>query len=247
MPNILSQPPIYDNILKDTGEYTYEWQNWINRLHSFASPLAFLFNEALVLNPDFHWSRVIGNTSTTTDGEFVEKWFVKSNGSAFTITPAFYTSTINNAETGSQRYINVSIPTPSSNDFEIYQSFPNYLSKYHNRKIVCTALLKNNNSNRHNLRFYAGFDTNNDGTDDYSVRGKTVRIEGDQKEQITALLETPTINTDNQNNTVRLKLLLTELDSAVDINIFYIKFEFGLKPSDIVIDHILEKVRIDNA
>lgn len=245
----VDEPPIYDGLLKSdlSNESTHEWQQWFNTLQDAVSSHNNLSNSALTLNPDFHWSRTVGNTPTTSDGEFVEKWNVTSNGSSFTITPTFYTSTTDNANTGSQRYVNVAIPTPGVNDFEIYQDFANKLSKYEDQQIAVSALIKNNNANRHNIKFYVGFDTNNDGTDEFSITSKVIRILDNQKESLTAVFNAPSIITDNQNNTVTLKLLLSDMSAAVDIDIFYIKFEFSDHFTPLIVDHIIEKVRIDNA
>ena len=201
----LDEPPVYDKLLNNNGEHSLEWSRWFNRLHQYVKEFSFLSNDYLTINPDFHWSRTKGNTATTADGEFVEEWFVKADSVPFTITPTFYTSTTFSSDTGSQRYVNISIPTPDpAKQFDIYQQYPNYLSKFQNKDIAVSALIKNNNSNRNTVRFYLGIDTDNSGTDDFIAQSKSMIIDSDTT-QLSSIFKSPVIDADNQSNTVTIK------------------------------------------
>lgn len=238
--------PIQDNPLKTNGEFGPRWRDWLNSIHSFISTHSFLNNNSHTINPDFHWARVNGGAPRTTDGEFMDNWFVKSNGSTFTITPTIYTNSYPSSQTGSKHYANINITTPTANDFEIYQSLPNYTARFQNKEISTQSLIQNNGSNRFTLRYYVGFDTNNDGTDEHFTRGKGIYVKPGINE-LGSLLKLPKVDDNNQNTTITLKLLATELNNPVDFNLFHVKFEDSDMPTPLFVDHTLEKLKIDNA
>lgn len=246
MTKIFNLPPIQDNALKENGEFNVRWRDWLNSIHSFINTHTYLNNNSHTLNPDFHWARVNGGAPKSTDGEFMDQWFVKSNGSTFTITPTIYTDSYPSSQTGSKHYANVAITTPASNDFEIYQSFPNYTSRFQNKDISTHSLIRNNGSNRFNLRYYIGFDTDNDGTDEHFIRGKAVHVVPGINE-IGNNFKVPEVADNNQNTTITLKLLATELTDPVNFDLFHAKFEDSDMTTPLFVDHTLEKLKIDNA
>lgn len=179
------------------------------------------------------------------DGEFQDKWFAKSNGSTFKITPTVYTDSYPSSETGSKHYAHVEVTTPTSNDFEIYQKFPNYTTRFQNKNIAAHTIIKNNTSTRFKMRYYVGFDTNTDGTDEHFVRGKSSLLK-EGINYLNDLLQTPEVASHNQNTLVTLKLLATDLTDPVDFNVYASKFEDGEKTTSLFVDHTLEKLKVDN-
>jgi hypothetical protein len=236
--------PLYDRMVENNYTST-NWFPWFTTLHRNIQHLNTLPNNHLVLNPDFHWSRTKGNTPTVADGEFVEEWDVRSNGMTFSITPTFYTSTQPSSLTGSQRYVNVDITAVNSNEFEIYQQIANKISKFQNKKITFTALIDNKETFSFKIKFYVGFDTNDDGTDDVTAISKAVHINPGVQE-VMVLVETPKITADNQANKINLKLLCFDLTSPIEFDLFFIKPEFSVITTNLLVDHTLEKVLIDN-
>jgi len=242
----LEEPPIYDGVLKETGEYALNWQNWINSIHGKIRTHDFNVNNHIPLNPDFHWSRIHGETPIVGDGETVDKWFVKSNGNSFTLTPTFYTDNTYTSATGSAHYINLTIPSALIADFEIYQTLANEVSKFQNKDIVASVLLKNNTSVSADIKFYIGYDMDNSGTDDYWDETSAMKIT-QADSLVYVVIPTTQISTNNQNHTISMKLLFTESSAAIDFDLFFIKFELTDQFSGIYVDHTFEKLRIDNA
>lgn len=240
-----NKPPIFDDVLTKENSPTANWLNWFNEAHRTFEAHNNLINDALVLNPDFNWSRTKGNTPTTADGEFVEKWDVISNGMTFSITPTYYTATENSSLTGSERYVNVAITAFNSSDFEIYQSIPKRIAKFQNREVTISFAANNNNNSKVQAKFYIGFDTNNDGIDEYSASSKTVFLENGF-DNFFVTIKTPAIAIDNQNNTVRIMMKLINISSSVDLDLYYIKPEFSNVMTALHVDHTLEKIKIDN-
>jgi hypothetical protein len=223
-----------------------KWEPWFTDVHRNLTNRNFLYSPHLNINPDFNWSRTVGNTPTTADGEFVEKWNVKANGMTFAITPTFYTSTAKSSDSGSERYVNVVISVPNSNDFEIYQTEANKISKYQEKKITFSAKIYNNGAAAVKAKFYVGFDTDNNGTDDESATSKIIYLKQGMND-IMALVETPEISIDNQANTIGYKLLLVDIPGTVNLDVYFIKLEFAEVSTNLVVNHVLEKVLIDNA
>jgi hypothetical protein len=184
-------------------------------------------------------------TYHTEDGEFMDKWWAKSNGNTFKITPTIYTDSYPSSETGSKHYAHVEVTSPTSNDFEIYQKFPNYTSRFQNKKLASHSIIHNNGSNRFKMRYYVGFDTNTDGTDEHFLRGKSLLLKPGLN-YLNDLLEIPRVESHNQNTLVTLKLLATDLTDPIDFNMYAGKFEDGIKSTALFVDHTLEKLKIDN-
>ncbi len=238
--------PVYHEITNDSNSLTNSWVPWHTSIHRNVQHLNYIPNPHLVLNPDFNWSRTKGNTPTTADGEFVEKWFVKANGMTFSITPTYYTSTTNSSDSGSERFVNVDITIVNSSPFILYQTFGNKLSKFQDKQLTYSARVFNNNSDVVKCKFQVGFDTNNDTTIDVTDES-TVHYIQPGPNDIVMRVDTSKITADNQNNTVYLQFVLFDLTVAIDLDVFFIKPEFATDSTPLLVDHILEKVLIDNA
>jgi len=244
MANLISACPIKDGVLSENAP-TQPWQAWLNTIGIKINNHATLTNDSLLINPDFHWSRTKGNTPTTTDGEFVEKWNVKANGMTFSITPTFYTNTTYSSYTGSDRYVNITINTVNSNEFIIYQTINKELSLFQNRKITISSFALNNVANSFKCKFYIGFDLTGGGTNTYSADGKSLTIANGEND-IVSTLTCPKVSTDNQTNVVTIALKLYDLVNPVNFNLYYIKPEVSETKTDLYVNHILEKLIIDN-
>lgn len=243
----ISPPPVNDPLMSLVSENKNKigsaWQDFHSKSQQMLDHHSNLTTDNALLNPDFHWSRTKGNTPTIADGEFVEKWNVKSNGMAFTITPTFHTSTTYSADSGSDRFINVSIPNPTSADFELYQEFPNTISLLHNKKLIVSGFAKNKGLESVKMKAVITFDINNDGTPEFVTNSKTFHT--GRESFFSFELQTPKITTDNQSNKQLIKLILFDLSVAVDLDLFYLKAEFNNLPTRLYVNHLLEKVKID--
>ena len=244
----LSLPPVYDKLIKENDFIHVEWQTWLNQIYDAVDNHGFLPNDHLVLNPDFHWSRTVGNTPTIGNGEFVEKWNVNVGGMTSTVTPTFYTSTVNNAQTGSQRYVNFDVTAITSNEYQIYQEIGNKLNKFEGKPISFSALIKNNGTKSIKLKFHVGFDVDNNGTEDIIKESKSIFVgaNGNEAELISATFLCPVENNDNQNNKVLIKMIIFDVTDPFEFDLYFIKPEFSKFITPIYVDQTLEKLKIDN-
>lgn len=241
---LISPVPLKDGML-NANKPTQPWQAWLSDLVNIINNHSALNNEHVNTNPDFHWSRTKGNTPTTVDGEFVEKWSVKSNGMTFSVTPTFYSSTTYSSDSGSDRYVNVNISVFNANEFVLYQSLPKKLSKLQSKNITVSGKVKNNTANKVNCYIYIGFDLTGGGVDSYSARSKAILLEsGDNNINVT--IECPSISVDNQTNVVTVALKLYGITNAVNLDVLYIKPEISGAQTALYVDHSLEKYKIDN-
>ena len=222
-----------------------QWQAWFIDIFNSINNSRALSNDPVTINPDFHWSRTKGNTPTTTDGSFVEQWNVKGGGMTYVITPTNYSSTSSGAGTGSARYAHVSITTVNGNEFSIYQSLPNRLSKLQGKNVTISSSIKNNLPSSVKCYFYIGFDLTGGGTDSYSGKSKVIYLSnGDNN--INATISCPDIGVDNQTNIVTAAIKFYDLSGPVNLDIFYVKPEVSDSPTALHVDHSLEKYKIDN-
>jgi hypothetical protein len=217
------------------------WLSWLNDLHRRVKNSGALSNDHTVLNPDFHWY----GTTITSDGQACNPWAITSNGATFTSTPTAYTSTNNNADTGSKQYINLAITAGTGGNFEFHQQADNKLSRYQNKRVTLSSKVTNNNSDPVKAHFYVGVDTNASGTDDHVQTSGTFDLASGLNVP-TASFDIPRIETDNQNNKVNIKLILENVTQPSDLDLHYIKDEFSSSPTVLNVDHSLEKYRIDN-
>jgi hypothetical protein len=242
--DVLSNAPSEPKIVDGDGKLTQTWQNWINDLKKHVFRSNSLKNDHNVLNPDFnHYG-----TTRSTDGEVCKPWQIKANGLTFTATPTAYTSTADNADTGSKQFINVDITAAAGQEFELFQKLTNQLSKYQKKSVTILAKVKNNGSFRLPIYFYIGVDTNNDGNDDFnSTSGRFFIEDNGIANTVTATFKVPEIAADNQNNKVTVRVSVGPISSPINFDILYVKDEFSDKPTVLQVDHTLEKIRIDNA
>lgn len=245
----ISQPPVFNKLLKDDDLVEVDWQTWLNQMYDAVDNHAFLPNNHLVLNPDFHWSRTVGNTPTIGNGEFVEEWDIDAGGMTSTATPTYYTSTANNAATGSERYVNFSVTAINSNDYQIYQEVPDKLNKFQGKAISFSALIKNNGTKTVKLKFHVGLDVDNNGTEDVITESKAIFVGANtnKAELITATFLCPVESTDNQNNNVFIKMIVYDVTDPFDFDLYFIKPEFSKFVTPLYVDQTLEKLKIDNA
>ncbi len=245
----ISQPPVFNKLLKEDDLVQVDWQTWLNQVYDALDNNAYLPNNHLALNPDFHWSRTVGNTPTIGNGEFVEEWDIDAGGMTSTVTPTFYTSTADNASTGSQRYVNFSVTAVNSNEYQIYQELPNKMSKFQGKSISFSALIKNNGTKAIKLKFHVGFDVDNSGTEDVVTESKAMytSINAGKAETMSATFLCPRESTDNQNNNVFIKLIVYEVTDPFDFDLYFIKPEFSTFITPLYVDQTLEKLKIDNA
>jgi hypothetical protein len=240
----IDQPPIRDDIVEGKSP-NRTWLYWFNSLFRAINDQGALLNTHLLLNPDFHWSRTTGNTPLTADGSFVEQWNIKSNGMTFAATPTYYTSTTDSSLTGSDRFVNMAISSPNSNEFSIYQTQSKGLSLLQNKTLTFSASLRNNIATELKAKFYIGFDTNNDGIDEHNSESRIFTIPQGFKNLFVSV-KTPKITTDNQTNNITYALKLQNLSGIPNFNLYYIKPELSGYQTSIYVDHTLEKLRIDN-
>ena len=244
MVNLISPPPIKDGVLQD-NKPTAVWQSWFNDVLQKLTDHSALSNSHTTVNPDFNWSRTKGNTPTTSDGSFVDGWSVKGGGMTYAVTPTGYTSTAGGSQTGSERYVRVVISTINANNFILYQTFPKKMSKYQGQKVTFSAKVSNANAAPVKCKFYIGFDMTGDGSDEYSASSKAIYVQnGDST--ISATVECPKVSVDNQTNVVTMSLVLFDLQSAVNLNIYSIKSEMSNNATDLRVDHSIEKYKLDN-
>jgi len=245
----VSQPPVFNRLTGDNDLVHVDWQTWMNQMYSAVDNNGLIPNDHPVLNPDFNWSRTVGNTPTVGNGEFVEQWDVDVGGMTSTVTPTFYTSTFNNARTGSERYVNFNVTAVTANEYQIYQEALNELNKFEGKTITFSSLIKNNGSNSNKLKFHVGFYVNNDGTEDFITenRGIFVSPSTGRAELITSTFQCPLESTDNQNNNVLIKLIVFDATAAFDFDLYFIKPEFSKFATPLYVDQTLEKLKIDNA
>lgn len=246
MTKVQDTVPIYNNLTTQNNEVGNEWSPWFTSLHRNVQHLNYLPNPHLVLNPDFNWSRTKGTTPTTSNGEFVEQWDVDAGGATFSITPTNYTSTTNSSGTGSELYPAIRISVTTANDFEIYQTSSNNIQKYQDKQLAFSIRIFNNNSDPVKAKFKVDFDTDNDTVIDVTSESKAVYIQPGIQD-IVMRVDTPVIATDNQTNTVYLKLVFFDLSGTPSLDLYFIKPEFATDSTPLVVDHIQEKVLIDNA
>lgn len=245
----ISQPPIFNKIIKEDNLVHVDWQTWLNQVYDVVDNHSYIPNDHVVLNPDFNWSRTVGNTPTVGNGEFVEEWNIDAGGMTSTVTPTFYTSTANNALSGSERYVNFSVTAINANEYVIFQEIDNKLNKFNGKPISFSALIKNNGSDSVKLKFHVGFDVNNDGTEDVISESKAIfaGINAGKAELLSSTILCPTEPTDNQNNKVIIKMIVYDVSSPFDFDLYFIKPEFSKFVTPLYVDQTLEKLKIDNA
>lgn len=245
----LSQPPVFNKLIKEDSLVHVDWQTWLNQIYDTVDNHSYIPNDHLVLNPDFNWSRTVGNTPTVGNGEFVEEWNVDVGGMTSTVTPTYYTATLNNSLTGSERFVNFNVAAINANEYQIYQEIDNKMNKFHGKPISFSALIKNNGVNSIKLKFHVGFDINNDGTEDIFTESKAVfsAINTGKAELLSATFLCPTESSDNQNNTVYIKMIIYDVSSPFDFDLYFIKPEFSKFVTPLYVDQTLEKLKIDNA
>lgn len=245
----VSQPPVFNKLTSDNDLVHVDWQTWLNQVYSAVDNNGLVPNDHVVLNPDFNWSRTVGNTPTVGNGEFVEQWDVDVGGMTSTVTPTFYTSTFNNAKTGSVRYVNFNITAITLNEYQIYQNVGTKLNKFEGKTITFSALIKNNGTKSIKLKFHVGFDVNNNGTEDVITESKTVFVNpnSNKAELITVTFQCPLESTDNQINKVFIKMIVFDATVGFDFDLYFIKPEFSKFLTPLYVDQTLEKLKIDNA
>ena len=245
----ISQPPVFNKLISGSDLVQVDWQTWVNQIYDAVDNHGFLPNDHVVLNPDFNWSRTKGNTPTVGNGEFVEEWDVDVGGMTSTVTPTFYTATLNNALTGSVRYVNFDVTAITSNNYEIYQTIDDKMNKFHNKPINFSALIKNNGAKTIKCKFHVGFDTNKDGTEDIVTESRAIFINPNsiKAELITVTFLCPTESSDNQNNRVYIKFIVFDVTDPFEFDLYFIKPEFSKFTTPLYVDQTLEKLKIDNA
>lgn len=242
----ISPPPLTSKSLDEKGFLTNEWQQWNLEMERQTSHHTNNTNHNALLNPDFHWSRTKGVTPTVADGEFVEQWWVKSNGMTFSITPTPYTQNTYTSDSGSDYYAHISITVENSNDFEIYQKLPNSTSTFQNKNIIITGFARNNDTETVKCRTEIGFDANKDGTPEIVTPSRSQSLQH-LGNFMMFNIKTPKVTATNQNNQQFVKYILYDLTAPVDIDLYYLKCEFNTIGTKLYVDHILEQLRIDNA
>lgn len=243
---LISPPPVINRMTDERGVLINNWALWHNELQQQTNHHTNLTNHNVLLNPDFHWSRTKGNTPTTADGEFVEKWLVKANGMTFSITPTFYVNNEYTSDSGSDRFVNIQITTVNSNEFEIYQEFPNSISNFQRKNVMVSGFARNNNAGTVKSKAVITFDTNDDGTPEFTATSRSQQLDNGGNFLMTQI-KTPKIAVSNQTNRQLVKYVFYDLSAPVDIDFFYLKTEFNTISTKLYVDHIMEKVRIDNA
>jgi len=243
----LAQAPVFNKIIDERDLNNVDWQTWFNQMYDSADNANILPNDHLALNPDFNWSRTKGNTPTVGDGEFVEEWNVDAGGMTSTVTPTYYTSTSNNSDTGSERYVNFDISGVTVNEYQIYQNLPNKLNKFNGKEICFSALIMNTGSNSIKLKFHIGLDVNNNGTEDVITESKAIFVSpGAQSQFISGTFSCPSESTDNQDNAVFVKVVIFDASNPFAFNLYFIKPEFSKFTTPLYVDQTLEKLKIDN-
>jgi hypothetical protein len=244
----ISQPPVFNTLTGESGLIAVDWQTWMNQMYDASNNFKLIPNNHIVLNPDFNWSRTVGNTPTVGNGEFVEEWDVDVGGMTSTVTPTYYTSIKDNALTGSERYVNFDVTAVTANEYEISQDLANQVSKFHEKPITFSALIMNNGASKIKVKFHVGFDIDNSGTEDFIEESRPGYVEPNlgKPELITATFRCPTSTSDNQANTVYVKMIILDATAAFDFDLYFIKPEFSLFVTPIYVDQTIEKLKIDN-
>jgi len=245
----LSQAPVFNKVINEEDLTNVDWQTWFNQVYDSIDNNNLLPNDHLVLNPDFNWSRTKGNTPTVGNGEFVEEWDVDVGGMTSTVTPTYYTSTINNSRTGSERYVNFNITAVTANEYEIYQTIGDKLNKFTNKVISFSALIMNTGTKAIKLKFHVGFDVNKDSTEDVITESSVIFVSpnSNKAELISAGFDCPVEAIDNQNNDVYVKMIVCDAVNPFSFNLYFIKPEFSNFITPLYVDQTLEKLKIDNA
>lgn len=223
-----------------------QYQNANSTFESLQGMVDFAMPSVL-LNPDFNFLSGKGTTPTTqADGdnvEFVSKWFVfGASNATYTITPASYA---NNAtqRTGSVYYVHLEVATYNGGAFYFYQRQAVTVRKYQDRPMMQSLFVNNNQDTVIGVRFdiYTYLDT----ADALQSAGTLYLQPG--LNDLSSLIETVSLQdlTVGAANCTEFRLNFSDLNAGTaDLDIYWIKSEFGKMATPLNIDHYAEEARL---
>lgn len=208
----------------------------------------------LLRNPDFNILSANGITPITpaqgSDYEMVSNWYVSNNDllNNYTITPVNYSS-IPPFGTGSNYYLNVSIPTLASPFYfynKNYSTTGQFISssQTNGQTVACSSIIKNNTNVRQKVRFSAFLNGSGD-----TVSGDGVFLEPDSYNLISTNIEIPDIKGTTSGASAYTQFRLNfenNYGAAMDMDIFYLKTEISNLSTPLQLNHILEQLICSN-
>lgn len=245
------QPAPYTTKLVNNSVMSEDWSSWLQTLEETVRELNTQGLSSQTLNPDFNFNTGVGSIITQADanGTYIsEKWQVYGNTSGtYYIRQDSYTDTDEDS-TGSDKYLYLRWYSYSSGDFYFYQEFSGakYIRRYQNKTLtISTSItLTTNDPIKCQLAFYINW-----GSDTELLKGNVVKI-APGKNVYYSTFNIPSADKYSTTGTPTIEYRIYWLNhpgGTPYININYIKAELNDKASPLMVDHFLERTRIDNA
>ena len=246
----VNQPPIYSKLNeKDSNSLNSNWQKLFNQMTNLQNVTEGYGNPSVALNSDFYWNTGVVSPITS-DGLISEEWGIYSNAGAsgtYTITKESVPAN-DLDQTGSLYYLRVQIHTYTGAgdgaDFYIYQrqTGNQFLRRYQNRNLSLSTRILNNLTD--------GFKVQLQYVPNYDPSTETLSANVISVDQTTGFYST-TVTTPSLSGKSVGAGASADFRLAIfgvgDVNLYYIKAEMCDKPTDLYIDHALEKTRIANS
>lgn len=202
---------------------------------------------SVLLNSDFNFLSTAGTTPTTqADGdnfEFIKQWdVVGATAANYTIAPTAYPNN-SSIKTGSKYFLHLAVTSFNGDPFYFYQRQLNTVRKYQNRPMTYSIYINNNQSETVAVRcsIYSYFDTG-----DQLQEGGALYLKPGMND-LTSTINTISIKdkTIGANDYTEFRLNFIDLNSGTaDLDIYWVKCEFGKTATPLNVDHYAEEARL---
>lgn len=210
--------------------------------------------DCILRNPDFNILSSNGTAPVTpTQGsnyELVSNWYLMNGDMSnnYIITPTAYPS-IPPFGTGSNYYLNVSIPTLSSPFYfynKNYSSSGQFISSSQTsgQTITFSSVIKNNTSEQQKVRFSAYIN----GTSQL-IKGGGVFLQPDSYNLISTSLDIPDVKTSVSDTSAFTQFQFSfenDYGTPMDMDIYYLKTEISNLSTPLQLNHVLEQLICSN-
>ncbi|TXG78029.1 hypothetical protein E6Q11_01825 [Candidatus Dojkabacteria bacterium] len=249
-----SPPPTSQRVVDNEKEITREWRNWVDSLYNEVNTLANASSQqSLLLNSDFNFSDGISLpvTETEPDGAFIaEKWqIMKSTGSIYSCGAVDY---IDNDQdnSGSRKYLYLNVSDVGEAGISVYQEMEGHhnIRRFQKRNVTFTVTASN--SSLESCIVNLEISILDGSTIIYNKKSSSFTWVNGKNSHYAVLKNQFSISSFDTliNPKIQFKLNIIKVPLAgCLLRIHHIKLENGIRPTPLIVDHPIERLRIDNS
>jgi hypothetical protein len=233
---------------------SFPYEGFFNTIKQKAESINNRAFDCILRNPDFNILSANGAAPVTpaqgTDYEMVSNWFVANTDGAnnYVITPTAY-PTIPPFGTGSNYFLNVSIPTLNSPFYfynKNYSTTGQFISSSQTsgQNVTFSAVIKNNTLEQQKVRFSAYLNG-----ESQLIQGQGIFLQPDSYNLIATSLAIPDMKDDVSDMNAFTQFQFSfenDYGTPMDMDIYYLKTEISDLATPLQLNHVLEQLICSN-